>query len=221
MELELDPVSYTHLAEVDKALHTPGPAATETTPQTCTACGYEIAPATGPETLDVRKILADTLAQLAKDVPAPAFGTGAGEWSGLALARGADYGGIALDNQYYADYYDRIVATVNEKAASVGKGGALHRVKLTENSRLILALSAIGKESTKVGDWNIVEPLSDLASVSKQGINGPIFALIALDTYEMCIRDRPTSPHPSSTSRCTASPLSRAATSWSSTPTPC
>ena len=32
---------------------------------------------------------------------------------------------------------------------------------------------------------------------------------------------RPTSPLPSSTSRCTASPLSRAATSWSSTPTPC
>ena len=27
--------------------HTPGPAATETTPQTCTVCGYEIAPATG------------------------------------------------------------------------------------------------------------------------------------------------------------------------------
>ena len=185
---EMDETGHWHVcsacqAEVDKALHTPGPAATETTPQTCTACGYEIAPATGPETLDVRKILADTLAQLAKDVPAPAFGTGAGEWSVLALARGADYGGIALDNQYYADYYDRIVATVNEKAASVGKGGALHRVKLTENSRLILALSAIGKESTKVGDWNIVEPLSDLASVSKQGINGPIFALIALDTY--------------------------------------
>ena len=31
----------------------------------------------------------------------------------------------------------------------------------------------------------------------------------------------PTSPPPWSTSRCTASPLSRAATSWSSTPTPC
>lgn len=29
--------------------HTPGAAATETTPQTCTVCGYEIAPATGTE----------------------------------------------------------------------------------------------------------------------------------------------------------------------------
>ena len=31
-------------AELDKAAHNPGPAATETTPQTCTVCGYEIAP---------------------------------------------------------------------------------------------------------------------------------------------------------------------------------
>ncbi len=31
----------------DKTAHTPGPAATATTPQTCTVCGYEIAPATG------------------------------------------------------------------------------------------------------------------------------------------------------------------------------
>lgn len=31
-------------AEMDKAAHNPGPAATETTPQTCTICGYEIAP---------------------------------------------------------------------------------------------------------------------------------------------------------------------------------
>ena len=31
-------------AELDKAAHNLGPAATETTPQTCTVCGYEIAP---------------------------------------------------------------------------------------------------------------------------------------------------------------------------------
>ena len=34
-------------AKKDEAAHTPGVAATETTPQTCTACGYVIAPATG------------------------------------------------------------------------------------------------------------------------------------------------------------------------------
>lgn len=34
-------------AKADEAAHTPGAAATETTPQTCTTCGYVIAPATG------------------------------------------------------------------------------------------------------------------------------------------------------------------------------
>ncbi len=34
-------------AKADVATHTPGEAATETTPQTCTTCGYVIAPATG------------------------------------------------------------------------------------------------------------------------------------------------------------------------------
>lgn len=37
-------VCQTCNAELDKAAHNPGPAATETTPQTCTICGYEIAP---------------------------------------------------------------------------------------------------------------------------------------------------------------------------------
>lgn len=34
-------------AKADEVAHTPGAAATETTPQTCTTCGYVIAPATG------------------------------------------------------------------------------------------------------------------------------------------------------------------------------
>ncbi len=131
---------------------------------------------------DPRQVMNDTLAQLAKDVPNPKFGTKDGEWTVLALARGGYFD--SLSNEYFKGYYDRIVETVNETAAKVNNGGALHKSKLTENSRLILALSAIGKESTQVGDWNIVEPLSNIKNVSKQGINGPIYALLALDTYD-------------------------------------
>lgn len=47
-----------------------------------------------------------------------------------------------------------------------------------------MALSAIGKESTQVGDWNIVEPLSSIDNVAKAGVNGPIYALLALDTFD-------------------------------------
>ena len=120
------------------------------------------------------------MAQLAADVPAPAFGTNAGEWTVLTLARGGYY---AKDNSYFTDYYDRIVATVNEKAASINLNGALDKTKSTENSRLILALSAIGKDATSVGDWNLIKPFEDFNFIKKQGINGPVYALLALDSH--------------------------------------
>ena len=131
---------------------------------------------------DVSKVLNDTMDQLAKTVTAPAFGTGAGEWTVLDLARGGYY---ALDSQYFKDYYSRIVETVNQKAASVNLDGALHKVKSTENSRLIMALSAIGKDAASVGNWDLIKPYSTqgMKWITKQGINGPIFALIALDTH--------------------------------------
>lgn len=126
------------------------------------------------------------MAQLAVDVPAPAFGTGAGEWTVLTLARGGYY---TKDSSYFSDYYDRIVATVNETAATVNLNGALHNVKSTENSRLILALSAIGKDATSVGNWNLITPFEDFTWIKKQGLNGPVFALLALDSHNYQTED--------------------------------
>ena len=126
------------------------------------------------------------MAQLAADIPAPAFGTNAGEWTVLTLARGGYY---AKDNSYFADYYDRIVATVNEKAAALNKNGALDNTKSTENSRLILALSAIGKDATSVGNWNLIAPFEDFSWITKQGLNGPVYALLALDSHNYQTED--------------------------------
>ena len=126
------------------------------------------------------------MAQLAADVPAPAFGTNAGEWTVLTLARGGYY---TKDNSYFTDYYDRIVATVNEKAASINLNGALDKTKSTENSRLILALSAIGKDATSVGDWNLIKPFEDFNWIKKQGLNGPVYALLALDSHNYLTED--------------------------------
>ena len=121
------------------------------------------------------------MAQLAATVTEPAFGTSAGEWTVLSLARGEYFN---KDNVYFTDYYNRIVETVNTTAASVNKNGALHKIKSTENSRVIMALSSIGKDATAVGDWNLIAPFNDFNWIKKQGINGPIFALIALDTND-------------------------------------
>ena len=129
---------------------------------------------------DIDSILENILSQMADIVTEPNFGTNFGEWSVLCLARGGYY---SIDDKYFSDYYDRIVETVNEKANSVNKDGALHKVKSTENSRLIVALSSIGKNAESVGDWNLITPYNDNFNwIKKQGINGPIWTLIALDT---------------------------------------
>lgn len=128
---------------------------------------------------DIKPVLNATMAALASAIPEPQFGTTGGEWTVLALARGGYY---AADSEYFTAYYDRIVSKAAELSASVNQGGALHSRKYTENSRLIMALSSIGRDSTKVGDVDIVAPLNDFDKTVWQGINGPIFALIALDT---------------------------------------
>lgn len=137
---------------------------------------------------DVSAVLNATMAELADTVKAPAFGTDAGEWTVLGLARGEYF---SKDNVYFTDYYNRIVATVNETAASVNMNGALHKVKSTENSRLIVALSSIGKDATSVGNWNLVEAysLNGFEWVKKQGLNGTVWALIALDSNNYEISD--------------------------------
>ena len=133
------------------------------------------------EPQDVSAVLNATMAKLAATVTEPAFGTNAGEWTVFGLARG---GYFAEDNQYFADYYDRIVEYVNTTAASVDQNGALDANKSTDNSRLIMALSAIGRDATKVGNWNLVEAYSanGINWIRKQGMNGTIWTLIALDS---------------------------------------
>ena len=135
------------------------------------------------EPQDVSAVLNATMAKLAVTVTEPVFGTNAGEWTVLSLARGGYY---AKDNTYFTDYYDRIVDTVQETVASVNMNGALHKNKSTENSRLIVALSAIGKDATNVGGVNLVEAysLNGFSWIKKQGMNGTIWALIALDSNE-------------------------------------
>ena len=134
---------------------------------------------------DYKAILNNTLAQLAVTVSNPTFGTGGGEWSVLSLARG---GYFATDDPYFETYYSNVEKTVpglEEKALASGKAaGALDKNKSTENSRLILALTAIGKDPTNVGGVNVLGAYDENGFdwIKKQGINGPIFALIALDT---------------------------------------
>ncbi len=133
------------------------------------------------ESVSVAEVLNATMTQMASTVSAPSFGTNAGEWTVFGLARGGYY---AKDSNYFADYYSRIVDMVNATAESVNMNGALHKNKSTENSRLIVALSAIGKDARSVGNWDLVKAYSTngFEWIKKQGLNGTIWALIALDS---------------------------------------
>lgn len=84
--------------------------------------------------------------------------------------------GVKVPDSYYTKYYANVEATLKEKA------GKLHSVKYTEYDRVILALTSINKNIDKVAGYNLLEPLADFDTVIKQGINGPVFALIALDS---------------------------------------
>ncbi len=103
-------------------------------------------------------------------LPTPTFGS---EWVIFALARG----GYEVPAGYYETYYKNVVDYVQSV------NGELHARKYTEYSRLVLALTAIGKDPRNVGGYNIVEKLYDFDKVVWQGVNGAYFGLIALDTW--------------------------------------
>ena len=132
------------------------------------------------EAQDVSAVLNATMAKQASTVTEPAFGTNYGEWTVFGLARGGYY---ASNSTYFADYYERIVEYVNTTAAEVNLNGALDANKSTDNSRLVMALAAIGRDATSVGNWDLVEAYSanGINWIKKQGMNGTIWTLIALD----------------------------------------
>ena len=95
-----------------------------------------------------------------------------GEWMVIGLARSG--------RPVPAGYYDNVVEYVKAKADANER---LHPAKVTDNARVILALTAIGKDVTNVGGHNLLKGLDNMAYVQTQGINGPIFTLIALDSH--------------------------------------
>lgn len=103
---------------------------------------------------------------------APIVGSIGGEWLALGLARSG--------RSVPAGYYDNVVQYVK---ANVNANERLHNSKSTDNSRVILALTAIGKDPTNVGGHNLLKGLDSMSYINKQGINGPVFALIALDSH--------------------------------------
>jgi len=120
----------------------------------------------------VSDALQDTASYLLRTVPDPQVGSIGGEWAVIGLARSS----YAVPDSYYEKYYENVVEYVKDC------GGILHSRKYTEYSRVILALTAIGKDPTDVAGYDLTAPLEDFDKTVWQGINGAIWALIALDS---------------------------------------
>lgn len=104
----------------------------------------------------------------------PGIGSIGGEWMVIGLARsGRTVPGV---EDYYKKAQEYIESSIDPET------GRLHKAKSTDNSRMILALTALGRDVTNVGGHNLLAGLSDLEYVKYQGNNGPIWALLALDS---------------------------------------
>lgn len=141
----------------------------------CALAGCGSAEATQPEA--EADPLAQTAQWLLKEVPEPRLGPVGGEWTVLGLVRSEQ----ALPEGYLEGYYDRLCDAVAEK------DGILNEKKYTEYSRVILALTAIGKVPGDVAGFDLLQPLADQKQTVFQGVNGAAYALLALDSgkYEI------------------------------------
>lgn len=110
-------------------------------------------------------------------VPEPAYGSVGGEWSVIGLSRWEG----ALAEDWITCYWNNLCDYVS------GCGGVLSERKYTEYSRVILAVTAIGKDPMDVNGYNLLLPLADFEQTVFQGTNGPVYALLALDSgnYEI------------------------------------
>lgn len=119
----------------------------------------------------------------------PAFGSVCGEWAALVLGRTG-----RMTEEWKTKYLAAVKTSFDNVSETLKAQNKLHRIKLTENSRAIIGLYSAGADVTDFYGWNLCAPLAgdnaggdkteesaDYTATLKQGINGPIYALISLD----------------------------------------
>ncbi len=132
-----------------------------------------------PTDYDFTKVAADTMQNIFDEAPSPVHSHLGGEWAVLCSVR---YGAVPPESWAgYGTYYENLCNTLIEKE------GALSSTKHTNYSRAVMALTAIGEDPENVAGYNLFDNFMSMEQVTKQGVPGSIFALIALDTvgYEL------------------------------------
>lgn len=98
------------------------------------------------------------------------------EWLALDLIR---------DGQEVSPYYLKdLVDTI------INKNGVLHTGAgdYTNYAKAVLVLTSFGIDASNIAGYNLIEPVSTLPRVRQQGVNGVIYALLALDSHQYDIQ---------------------------------
>lgn len=139
----------------------------------------------GAEVPGFDEAYAGAKAYIQSAVSAPVVSYLFGEWAVLGQARAK----VPLSEAYIAAYYEKVVAYVQK---NMGADGVLvdpesRNPTVTDNERIILALTAIGKDPANVGGKNLLTALQDkdimkVTDNSKTDINGLVMGLLALNS---------------------------------------
>lgn len=95
------------------------------------------------------------------------------EWYILGIARS----GYKVEQNVYDEYYKSVEEAVKEE---MKKDEPFYYI--TTAQRLIIALTAIGKDPTNVAGYNLVDIVYNREDIGDQGTNAYIYGLISIDT---------------------------------------
>ncbi len=135
--------------------------------------------------LPIRSAFPDALDYLQAQITAPTVGSVGGEWAAIALNRGN-----RKDAAWNAAYLDALESYIQTKAHAVDPDTGevtLHRNYITDNERVILALTAMGVDATQFRGYDLVSALlrpdgDGGYAAKKQGVTGVAYALLALNS---------------------------------------
>ena len=86
--------------------------------------------------------------------------------------------GLDRDRTYFDEYYRNTIDYLDENEWHISDS------RYTEYSKLIIGMTALGKDAADIEGHDLLSYLSDFDKVKGQGINGVIYALIAINCGE-------------------------------------
>lgn len=142
--------------------------------------GLESSDVTAEETADTETVAVSSVVATTADYflnMSAQLAVGDDDWVIIALARSGEEIPEGLFDTYYAQLEQKLTDSA----------GVLDETKMTEYFRTAVLVTAMGKDPQNVAGYNLLAPAADFEKTCAQGLNGPIWALIALNCggYEM------------------------------------